>query len=1101
MQTVFDLKEQPLTDTPVLVFDCILPNGQAEHWCTHGLIVGSTTYSARVLQHSAFDIQTASDQGVDGSPRISVLLANADSHFSEIQQSCGFKGATLSVGFLFYDLRNNVPLTDTLTATNRMNLQRLFLPPIRIQRRCPWQFPTTQAQRTEAVAGGADGEYSLYYPCGYSPDISGGTGTLNNAQPFTSCGYTRLDCQARGMFTRFGGIEFVPPTIAVRAYGKGWQASALSVNQARYNDFVPMVYGTAWTSPLVVFARNDGNLTRMEVLLGVGQMHGVLTVLVNDVQIPLGVAGKNMTGTGWYSIPTLGSRDGAFDLNFLDANGHPTGDPYGGMAYLVVVVPTSLSSGASLPSVKALVQGLILPTHGADGTFLSNQFSSNPAWVLLDILRRSGWSAAEIDIPSFAGAAAYCDEQINAVDLNGNAITLSRFQCNLVLQSRRSGGDVVRGIRNTARLYLTYGPGGLLQLRTENSIALQQPTRPANSNSTETLNGGWPSYEFGDGSTGVSGILRRQNGEPSVVVSSRSIADTPNEITVEFQDSLNGYQQDSYDLVDPNDVALAGQQVSTTLQALGLPNYDQAARILQFNLDKSIRGNAYIQFDTSVKAMGIQPGDLITVTYLKEGFQRQPFRVLKISPATNYRTVTISAQIHDDAWYLDTNGQTGSAAGNTYQGTAGIGVPKPLLGSVLDSNGDIQFGVVESAVTSSDGTSGISVAVSFVPPATTTASGPGIPLIDFVASVGGNGTLKAGEIFYYAVSGNDSLGQESVLSFTARAVIANDGSSVTLSSLSFAPNTSTFNVYRGVTPAQFFRIASNQTPATQFTDTGLADQLIAPPDSNYDHANFYWRMELQPEMAVTVHSPTTVGNATLGMAVNRYQGMTLRITRGTGQGQERAITSNNATTLSISPSWDLEPDATSFFVVSEAGWCLGAQTESSPVQFSIPNLSGEVVQLTGRSANVNNIECPPELAIVTRWQIGGAGVSDSAAPPGPFFGLSANQGGGGVNVTGVSFTDLTNTRSISSATLRLNYWNELQGSKLVALASGVGAGDQLLTLNSAGTAQQNSLFQIDAEILLVGAVQSNTKLHGQRREAKPLPTPPASLSIFLQARL
>jgi hypothetical protein len=193
MQTVFELKEQPVTDTPILVFDCLLSNGTTEHWCTHRVTVSSATYSARVLQHSAFDIQTASDQGVDGSPRISLLLANADSHFSEIQQSCGWKGAKLTVSFLFYDLRNQTPITDTvvifqgicnppdeirestfrLTAANRMNLQRLFLPPIRIQRRCPWQFPTTQGQRTEAVTGGADGKYSLYFRCGYSPDISG----------------------------------------------------------------------------------------------------------------------------------------------------------------------------------------------------------------------------------------------------------------------------------------------------------------------------------------------------------------------------------------------------------------------------------------------------------------------------------------------------------------------------------------------------------------------------------------------------------------------------------------------------------------------------------------------------------------------------------------------------------------------------------------------------------------------------------------------------------------------------------------------------------------------------------------------------------------
>ncbi len=186
--------------------------------------------------------------------------------------------------------------TFRLTATNRMNLQRLVLPEVRIQKRCPWQFPSTPRSRPRRLVAAPNGQYSLYYRCGYSAGATGGTGNLNGGAPFTSCGYTRTDCQARGMWTRFGGIEFVPPVISVRGYGKDWTSSDLSVNQAQYNDFVPMVYGTAWYQPLVVFARNDGNLTRMEVLLGIGQMQGVVTVLVNDIQIPLGVSGQNMIG-------------------------------------------------------------------------------------------------------------------------------------------------------------------------------------------------------------------------------------------------------------------------------------------------------------------------------------------------------------------------------------------------------------------------------------------------------------------------------------------------------------------------------------------------------------------------------------------------------------------------------------------------------------------------------------------------------------------------------------------------------------------------------------------------------------------------------------
>jgi hypothetical protein len=105
------------------------------------------------------------------------------------------------------------------------------------------------------------------------------------------------------------------------------------------------------------------------------------------------------------------------------------------------------------------------------------------------------------------------------------------------------------------------------------------------------------------------------------------------------------------------------------------------------------------------------------------------------------------------------------------------------------------------------------------------------------------------------------------------------------------------------------------------------------------------------------------------------------------------------------------------------------------VQFAIPNRSGEVVHLCGRAANVNDVECALELSTVTRWQIGGSGTSDSDVPPQPYFGLGPGQRGGTVELSGVSFADLTNTRTISAATLTMHYWNELQGQPAIALAS------------------------------------------------------------------
>ena len=86
MQTIFELKELAVTDTPLLLFDCRLADGRVERWSTHGVAVGSANYSARVLQHNIFELQAASSEGVDGIPRISVVLANADSHFSQIER-------------------------------------------------------------------------------------------------------------------------------------------------------------------------------------------------------------------------------------------------------------------------------------------------------------------------------------------------------------------------------------------------------------------------------------------------------------------------------------------------------------------------------------------------------------------------------------------------------------------------------------------------------------------------------------------------------------------------------------------------------------------------------------------------------------------------------------------------------------------------------------------------------------------------------------------------------------------------------------------------------------------------------------------------------
>src|SRR5579875_2022618 len=302
MSTINQVKQLAEADTPLLFFECILPSGDVEYWSTHSIAFNQQAYAARVLKHNLFDLQLSADDAMDGISQLSLTLANADSALSEMNYQIGFKGSQLTVYFAFADLPSGTITTEStvlfrgiagdpdeiaedslrLTFNNRLSLQRVAIPDVRVQRTCPWTFPASSDQRIEAKDGGANGRYSRFYRCGYSADVPGGVGNLNNGQPFTTCDGSRGQCTQRGMFAndnagnvtqRFGGFEFVPSTITVRTSGsKTSHLSPLLDNSALYNDPVPLVYGTGWLKAPVIFSRNDGDLTHMEVLLGLGAL-------------------------------------------------------------------------------------------------------------------------------------------------------------------------------------------------------------------------------------------------------------------------------------------------------------------------------------------------------------------------------------------------------------------------------------------------------------------------------------------------------------------------------------------------------------------------------------------------------------------------------------------------------------------------------------------------------------------------------------------------------------------------------------------------------------------------------------------------------------
>lgn len=1112
MPSPYDSIERECLPTPLLVFECVKRDGSTERWSTHRISLEGNAYEARVLRHNAFEMQSSLDDGLETSGRLELVLGDADGCISQSETAYGYKGAKLTARFVFFDLAAGVPVSDPQTIfiglgdtprwtdeaevniafLNRLNIQATQLPRTRIQATCPWMFPTTPEQRAIAVGTTPDDQKSLFAACGYSPDQPNGRGNLHGGGCYKECRYTKEDCQARGMYSidelgretaRFGGFQYLPPSTLVRSHGdKNWRPSEVLDNRALKNDAVPLLYGTTWHQAPVIFGRNDGNLTHLEVLLGSGPIEGVLKVVVNDVEIPAALDGRDMTASGWYRLISNGDRTGKFNPDFAPDGVTGEGDPHGGNAVLSVVVPQSVSGATSVPKVLVLVNGLKLDRFAGDGQLLDTIFTRNPAWVILDALRRCGWKISELDLPSFIDTAQHCEQFLQTTDANGQTCDVLRFEINLAISRRRSAADILRGLRAAAALHLCYTTDGKIALRPERTIAEDQPVKPAGSNCVEPAGSGWPAYEFGDGSNGPSGILRKPDGRPSLRLFSRTMAETPNRLTVEFQDALNEYQHGAVSMVDMEALDRCGQEQSGAYPGLGIANANQAARLLRFQLRKKNEGNLFVQFETSVKGLGLRPGDIIALTWLRQGLQRSLWRIQSIRPSENYARVGITAQFHDDTWYSGLAGGEETASTGRRQSTNGDSAPRPLCGTVETPGGEPEFEVTERPI---DGALLRELTVSFRPPRPVVSGGPGIPIVDLHPFIyPGGGTLPGGTSYYYCVSALDSEGRESPLSYAIEARIP-DGASeaaVALRRLSFPASATGCRLYRGPYPQKLFLVGEFAGTPTEIVDTGLASQAVPPPNANYHHANFYWRVEKLPETTADTFSSHTIGSSLLTMNPDEFRGCTVRITSGTGRGQERTILSHSESVITLAEPWRVLPGPGSQFTITEPNWRPAGRTSSDQISILVSAQSAQTVQILGLAANAKNRECSPEISPLTRCRLSdsGGGEGDVSVPGMPVFAVRAS-GGGVLEFGPVAFESLENTRGVFAGTLSIDYWDELNSPSPLRLSSTISDTAEVLAISPAHEMQPHTLLQIGDELVeIVEAIQPGTEYQVER---------------------
>lgn len=1055
--TINEAKERAQTYQPLLLAEFTLASGPVLRVASHPLNVteGGFQYDgkdwlARVTNYDITATQALSDQGIDYTPSVTITLADAQKTlYTNYEQAVGFRGALVTLTFIFWNVGQNEFSTDRMTrfvgvcgkpavegdtlvipAISLMNMSQAQLPPLRVQKRCLGVFPMTAAQRQE----GADDESSQFWLCGYAPDVTGPNtcGNLNGSASFTSCGLTFADCMARlgngtdiwrdgiGRLTgRFSGIQWQSPQSSwSRGYiSSKWEEIVLSNNEAKYGDFVPLVYGTSWIDPLVLdTGGSDANFTKMEVLLGCGEFTSIHEVVVDGVRIPQWFGNlTEASKTGWWAPINWGKRNGK---PCMDAGFDGKGDPFGNLCVLEVVAPRKLVDASSAPRIQVLAQGPALHqsrriisvsvvagvatvafeginnsiasndpnftfeisgctlgginkpwkhltnwTYGPPGTvqfaaagvpdgvgtggvFRWKDYTDNLAWVLRDVLTWGNWRYSQMNEDAWMTYAAKCDTPINYKDMFGNLASHKRYTASLYLRQRRSVAEVVRGLRTAGRALLYLDQDGKLAVRAKETLASQQPNPVPGSNynslvASKRVDGapanGYVAYRFDETNIALKSDMKT----PTLSVPQKGVQDAPNRVSFPFQDRDNRYASDTLTIVDAEDVARIGQEVSGSVPIEGINNADQGRRAVGTWMAENNRGNPRLSalgeligdtggtdqwdFETTFKVIHLNIGDICMLNYAQYGIANQLVRVQKIQPGHNFGRVKLTVSHHNDNHYLDSFRQEDAPAfkpafRNRELRPSYAWFPyqqQPLSGDSMYAATDWQFSIAQDYEAAADGTAIAKLRLTGKPPVNVFPAEPGPPFVGLQGSASSfGGSIPGGRTYYFVVCANAALRPAYKLSQHSKIMSVDvpagtNTNTVTINIPQWMPGTQGYVVFGGRTPQQFCKqVEADGTPAS-ITVTALEDGSWGVPDTEFDRLRLRVKHVRHSgvwgaQVVSCTHNSITVGVPAGGFALNEWAGYDLTWLGAMDSSDPLAlanfrIASNTADTLTLAP--------------------------------------------------------------------------------------------------------------------------------------------------------------------------------------------------------
>lgn len=410
-------------------------------------------------------------------------------------------------------------------------------------------------------------------------------------------------------------------------------AQGVLINKQSNNAHIPVVYGERLIGGTRVFLEVGSNNTYLygALVLCEGEINAITEIRVNDDVVTFSGSfadGTQITsndsrfGTTITLQPFYGtdSQSASSLLSTLSSWG--TNHKLSGVSYIAFRFEWDADKYTGIPKIQAKVQGKLISTYDSGSNETTNQYSTNPAFVLLNYLTNSrygkGIDISAIDIPSFYTASTVCATQITPYSGAGSTINL--IDCNFVLDTSNKIIDNIKTLLKGMRGLLTYQQG---------------------------------KYRLVVETTGSSVLtLNKDNVIGGIQIQSENKNQKFNRLQANFINPDKNYQSDTI-VYDTNHSTYLTEDGSILQEGvLDLPTITspyQAKEMSRVALLRS-RNSLTVNLKANYEALNLAVGDIVSLTEDLSGFSSKSFRIVGLGINQDY-TVSLSLVEYQASFY------------------------------------------------------------------------------------------------------------------------------------------------------------------------------------------------------------------------------------------------------------------------------------------------------------------------------------------------------------------------------------------------------------------------------------------------------------------